>query len=250
MDFQIDSVDERILFSLSREARHTSAPDIAEDLDVSAPTVRNRIRRLEDAEVIRGYHAHIDYEQVNGRLRNQYVCSTGNRDREEMARRVLEVPGVIGVRELMSGKGDILVTVVGTDTDDLTRISQGITSLGLEIDDEDLVHREYFRPFAPFGPPEDRVDSPVTGVAGLSGNADVVEVLVREDAPIAGKTLQTANQEDLLPSDLLVVRINREEGTITPTGQTVIEPDDFLTIHSRSGVSDETLQAFIGPQQR
>lgn len=246
MPLQIDKTDKQILYYLSQEARHTSAPDIAEQVDVSAPTVRNRIRRLEEAGIIRGYHADINYQKVGGRLTNQYVCSTGNRDREEMAQRVLDVPGVINVREIMSGKGDLRITVVGTDTDDLTRIAQGITSLGIEIDDEDLVHREYFRPYAPFGPRDEKLASPVTGVAGLAGDADVVEVLVRDQAPIAGKTLQQANEEGLIPSDVLVVRINRDEGTITPTGQTLIKESDFVTIHSRSGVTEETLATFTG----
>lgn len=246
MTLQIDTVDEQILYYLAQEARHTSAPDIAEEVDVSAPTVRNRIRRLEEAGIIRGYHANINYQKVEGRLTNHYICSTANRDREEMAQRVLDVPGVINVREIMSGKGDLRIEVVGTDTDDLTRIAQDISALGIEIDDEDLVHREYFRPYAPFGPRDEQLVSPVTGVAGLSGDADVVEVIVRETAPIAGKTLQAANEEELVPSDVLVVRINREERAITPTGQTTIEEGDFVTIHSRSGITEETLEAFTG----
>lgn len=246
MTFQIDSVDEQILYYLSQEARHTSAPTIAEKVDVSAPTVRNRIRRLEEEGVIRGYHADVDYQQVEGRLRNHYVCSTGDRDREEMAQRVLDVPGVITVREIMSGKGDLRITVIGTDTDDLTRIAQDISALGIEIDDEDLIHREYYRPYAPFGPRDEELVSPVTGVAGLAGDANVVEVLVREEAPIAGKTLQAANEAGLLTSDLLVVRISRDEDTVTPTGDTTIREGDFVTINSRSGISEETLEAFTG----
>jgi len=165
---------------------------------------------------------------------------------EEMAQRVLDVPGVINVREIMSGKGVLRITVVGTDTDDLTRIAQGITSLGIEIDDEDLVHKEYFRPYAPFGPRDEAGASPVTGVAGLTGDADVVEIIVREQAQIAGKTLQEANEADLIPSGVLVVRINRDERTITPTGETVIKEGDFVTIHSRSGLTEETLETFTG----
>ena len=246
MPLQFDMIDEQILYYMAQEARHTSAPDIAEKVDVSAPTVRNRIRRLEEAGVIQGYHANIDYQKVEGRLTNHYICSTGDRDRQEMAQRVLDVSGVINVREIMSGKGDLRITVVGSDTDDLTRIAQGITSLGIEIDDEDLIHQEYFRPYAPFGPQDEELASPVTGVAGLAGDADVVEVIVKEQAPIAGKTLQIANEEGFIPSDVLVVRINRDEGTITPTGETLIKENDFVTIHSRSGVTEETLEAFTG----
>lgn len=246
MSLQIDTVDERILYYLAQEARHTSAPDIAEKVDVSAPTVRNRIRRLEEAGVIRGYHASIDYQKVEGRLTNHYICSTGDRDRQEMAQRALDVPGVINVREIMSGKGDLRIEVIGTDTGDLTRIAQALTALGIEIDDEDLIHREYFRPYAPFGPRGEDPVSPVTGVAGLAGDANVVEVLVRANAPIAGKTLKEANEDGLVTSDVLVVRINRDEDAITPTGETTIEEGDFVTIHSRAGVTEETLEAFTG----
>lgn len=246
MSERIDTIDERILFYLADEARHTSAPDIAQRVDVSAPTVRNRIRRLEDDGIIRGYHADIDYEKVGGRLTNQYACTTGERDREEIAQRVLDIPGVVNVRELMSGKGDIAVKVIGTDTEELTQIAQSISSLGVEIDDEDLVYREYFRPYAPFGPRDEQPITPVTGVGGLAGNADVVEVIVREDAPVAGQTLEAANETGLLSSDLLVVRINRGEEVITPTGETRIQAGDFVIIHSRSGITDDTLEAFIG----
>lgn len=243
----IDAIDEQILYRLVEDARHTSAPDIAETLDVTAPTVRNRIRRLEESGVIRGYHAAIDYERVGGRLRNLYVCSTGQTDRTELVQRALEIPGVVGVREIMSGRGDLRITVIGTDTDDLSRIAQAITTLGITIDDEDLVHREYVRPYAPFGPREETVGSPVVGVAGLAGDADVVEVIVDETAPIAGRTLEAANDAGLIGSDLLVVRIRRDEETITPTGETTIEAGDFVTIHSRGGLAETTLDAFTGP---
>ncbi|CCQ33264.1 Transcription regulator protein [Halorhabdus tiamatea SARL4B] len=242
----IDAIDEQILYYLAQEARHTSAPDIAERVEVSPPTVRNRIRQLEADGIIQGYHAHIDYEKVDGRLVNHYVCSTGDRDRQELARRALDVSGVVNVREILSGRGDLRVKVVGTDTDDLTRIAQDLNSLGIEIDDEGLGYREYFRPYAPFGPRDEEPISPVSGVAGLTGDANVVELIVEEGTPIVGKTLQAANDEELLTSDLLVVRINRDGESISPTGETTIQAGDFVTVHSRSGISEETLSAFTG----
>lgn len=246
MPFQIDTVDRRILYYLTQEARHTSAPDIAEQVDKSAPTVRNRIRRLEEAGIISGYHAHIDYERADGRLTDLLVCSTSATERQELAQRVLDVTGVVNVREIMSGKGNLHIKVVGEDTDDLTRIAQDIAALGIEIDDEDLVHREYFRPYAQYGSRDEEPISPVTGVSGLAGDADVIELVVHEKAPIAGKTLEEANEEGLIPSDVLVVRIDRDGDGITPTGATTIEAGDFVTIHSRSGIDEQTLEVFSG----
>ncbi|MFB6197348.1 MAG: Lrp/AsnC family transcriptional regulator, partial [Halobacteriaceae archaeon] len=141
MTIGIDEVDERILYYLAREGRHTSAPDIADELDVSPPTIRNRIRRLEEANVIKGYHAHIDYEKIEGRLTNLFICTTTSADRERFARRVLDVSGVIHVKEVMTGRGDLHVIAVGTDTDEIARIARDIKALGVEIKEEDLIHR-------------------------------------------------------------------------------------------------------------
>lgn len=54
------------------------------------------------------------------------------------------------------------------------------------------------------------------------------------------------NEEGLISSNMSIVRINRDEGTITPTGETLIKGSDFVTIHSRSGVTEKTLQVFTG----
>lgn len=248
MGQRIDETDEQILYHISQEARHTSAPDIAEKVDLSAPTVRNRIRQLEEEGIIIGYPAHINYERADGLLTNLFMCSTSATDRQELAQRALEVPGVINVREIMSGKGNLRIKAVGTDTDDLSRIAQDITALGIEIDNEDLIHREYFRPYAQFGPRDQEPISPVTGVAGLAGDAEVIEVIVKTGAPIAGTTLEEANKADLIPSDVLVVRIDRNDQAITPTGETTIKQGDFVTIHSRSGITEETLEAFTEGQ--
>lgn len=242
----IDDIDEQILYYLTEDARHTSAPDIAEEVDLSPPTVRNRIRRLEENGVITGHHANVNYERANSRLTNLFVCTTSATKRQELAHRVLEVPGVVNVREIMTGRGDLRIKAVGTDTDDLMRIAQDITNLGIEIDDEGLMHREYFRPYSQFGSRGVEPTSPVTGVAGLAGAADVVELIVKESAPIADKTLKQANEEGLITPGILVVRIDRQDETITPSGSTIIKPDDFVTIHSRSGITDNTLGVFTG----
>ena len=246
MSLRIDAIDERILYRLAAEARHTSAPDIADELEVSAPTVRNRIRRLESAGVIEGYHAHVDYERVDGRLTNRVTCSTPGTDRERFARRILGVSGVVAVEEVMSGREDLLVTAVGTDTDDLARIARDIKALGVEVEDEDLVLRQHFGPYAPFGPADAGPVTAVSGIADLAGDATVVEITVGSDAPIAGQTLEQAGQRGLIEDGVLVITIERDDEPITPTGESSIRTGDRVTVLSRRGLSDETLHTFTG----
>lgn len=249
MDIGIDKVDERILYHLAREGRHTSAPDIAEELDVSPPTIRNRIRRLEEANVIKGYHAHIDYEKVEGRLTNLFICSTTSAGRERFARRVLGVSGVVHAKEVMTGRGDLHVIAVGRDTDDIARIAREIKALGVEIEEEDLIHRQHFGAYSPFAPDENDRSSPVTSVAELPGDADVVELRVTENAPIVGKTVQEAVEGELIDSEMLVITIEREDRTITPHGDTTIQTGDLITVLSRAGLSNETIQAVNSPEK-
>ncbi|WP_424978491.1 Lrp/AsnC family transcriptional regulator [Leisingera sp. S232] len=54
MEITLDQLDRMLLHQLSRNAR-LSWRELASLADVSAPTVRDRIRRLEDAGVITGF---------------------------------------------------------------------------------------------------------------------------------------------------------------------------------------------------
>jgi len=52
---QLDNVDRGILHELQVDARNRTAQEIADKVDVSASTVRNRIEALEANGVIEGY---------------------------------------------------------------------------------------------------------------------------------------------------------------------------------------------------
>lgn len=51
---RLDEIDKRVLYHLAADARDTSAPAIAEEVNVSAGTIRNRIRQLEADGTIKG----------------------------------------------------------------------------------------------------------------------------------------------------------------------------------------------------
>ena len=244
MTDRLDEVDRRIIYHLMADARHTSAPMIADELDVSAATIRNRSRRLEQRGVIRGYHADIDHEQAIGGLANHLVCNTPVPNRERRAEQVREIPGVVNVRELMTGRRNLSVKTIGTDTDDLTRIARSISNLGIEIEGEDLIHREHYQPYSPFGPEQGYSTASVTDYLSLAGEAEVIELTVAEDAPAANKTLQEASDEGLVGEDVLLVTIEREDEVLTPGGDSLIQSGDLVTLFARGGVSGEVIDVF------
>lgn len=148
----IDEIDKRVIYYLATDARNTSAPMIADGVDVSPGTIRNRIQRLEAEGTIGGYHADIHYKEIEGMITALFVCEVAVSDLETLVTDVLDIAGVINVRELLSGRENIQVQVVGRDVTDLMRIATELSDLGLEIIHEDLIQREFHRPYQPFGP--------------------------------------------------------------------------------------------------
>jgi Lrp/AsnC family transcriptional regulator, leucine-responsive regulatory protein len=59
----LDATDWALLEQLQADAR-LSFNELARRLHVSAPTVAQRVRRLEERGVLTGYHAHVDLERV------------------------------------------------------------------------------------------------------------------------------------------------------------------------------------------
>lgn len=149
-DRTLDDLDRRILYELQREARRTSTTEIAEACDVSPSTVRNRIRQLEADGIIRGSHVDVDYEAIGYQLYTLIFCTAPIPEREELAREARQVPGVVHVREIMTGEENLHVVAVGEDGDDLSRIGRELDALGLTIEDEDIIRREYVIPYEGF----------------------------------------------------------------------------------------------------
>jgi DNA-binding Lrp family transcriptional regulator len=146
----LDELDFRILYMLQRNARDVSSGTIAEQADVSPSTVRNRLKRLEDTGIIRGYDADVNYERAGYQLYTLIVCTAPVRRREELAEAALDVPGVVRVKEVMTGEENVHVNAVGADSDDLSRIGRDLDELGLEVADEDIIRNEYTGPFSGF----------------------------------------------------------------------------------------------------
>ena len=247
-DYRLDEIDRRIIHALMVDARNTSAPMVAEEVNVSAGTIRNRINQLEAAGVIRGYHADVDFERTDRRLTNLFMCNAPFADRETVAGRVRTIDGVVNVRELMGGRMNLHVLAVGENTADLRRIGRSLSELGIEIEDEVLVQNEAFYPYEPFGPEEGGTSKTLADFISLAGGSEVVEVTVRTDAPLAGVRLEDAGSEGFLDEETLVIAIERDGSVLTPRGETEIRPDDIVTVFSRGGVSGETIDAFLGSQ--
>jgi DNA-binding Lrp family transcriptional regulator len=244
MEYRVDEIDKRILYHLARDARNTTAAEIAEEMEVTAATIRNRIHQLEADGVLRGYLADINYKSIEGRVTYQFSCTAPIPDRDRLAQSALEVSGVISVRELMTGQTNIAVTAVGSNTDDISRIAGELSDIGLDIEDESVVESEYHQPYDPFGPEDVPVGPSLTDFMSLAGGAEVVEFTVSDGAEIAGRTIEEAVEEGLLADEMLVVGIERDGDILTPKGETVIQTGDVVSLFSKSGLEKAALEVF------
>ena len=159
----LDEVDEGILFALQRDARHTTIAEIAEQVDVSSSTVRNRIDTLESEGIIEGYYPKIDYERASFPLHVLFVCTAPAEEREALAAEAIEAHGVVEVTEMLTSQRNIYVEAVATDTRDLTAITNELSTMGFVIVSSEIVTNHYTRPWAEFefeseGGPEGGVD--------------------------------------------------------------------------------------------
>jgi DNA-binding Lrp family transcriptional regulator len=243
----LDDIDRQIIHALMSDARNTSAPMIAEGMNVSAGTVRNRIERLEEAGVIRGYTAIVDFEQAGGRLTSVFMCTVPADERERLALAARSIPGVINVRVLMAGRRDLQVVAVGEETSDLREIARALSGLDIRIEDEELLQTELHTPYSRFLD-DDSKRSVVTDTVTLADGSAVIEVCVTDDAPIVGSSPSDAQAEGILSDDAIVTSIERDGSIIHPVDDTTIRPDDVVTVLPKESSGEEILGAFLADE--
>jgi DNA-binding Lrp family transcriptional regulator len=142
-DGQLDATDRSILYYLQQDARRTSSGDIARELGVSPSTVRTRLNKLEQSGIIRGYHLDIDYELAGYPLYTKIIGTAPVAERGALAEQAGQVTGVTAVREIMTGNRNVYVNAIGETHDDLNRIAEELDTLGLQIEDEQLIRDEF-----------------------------------------------------------------------------------------------------------
>ena len=140
-------MDSAILYALQEDARNMSSGDIAERTGTSDSTVRKRIQRLEDDDVVKGYSADVDYQRSGYLLRMLLFCTASIPDRGDRIPEILATDGVVSVQELVTGHENLLVTAVGETDEDITPVAQELLDMGLTVTDEVLVRSHETTPF-------------------------------------------------------------------------------------------------------
>jgi len=125
----LDSIDRRILAELQDDGRMTNV-ELARRAGISAPPCLRRVRRLEEAGIIRGYHADSDPQMLGWEI--TFFAIVGLESQKEIVLSGFEamVADWPEVREchMIRGGGDFLLRLVARDTaheNQLTRLLTG-----------------------------------------------------------------------------------------------------------------------------
>ena len=114
---EIDAIDRRILAELQADGRMTNV-ELARRAGISAPPCLRRVRRLEEAGIIRGYHADTDPQLLGWEI--TFFVVVGLESQKEAALASFEA--LVGtwpeVREchMIRGGGDFLLRLVARGT--------------------------------------------------------------------------------------------------------------------------------------
>lgn len=151
----LDEINQRILHILQEDARNNTNAEISERVDISPSTVGKRIKDLETDGVVKGYYPKIDYERAGLPLRVLFICTSSITERSELIQQVSGLSGVVNIKELMTGRRNVHIEVVGSDNGDVTRLATAIDDLGIDINEEILVKSEICQPASGFAPDAD-----------------------------------------------------------------------------------------------
>jgi DNA-binding Lrp family transcriptional regulator len=124
---RLDKFDLRILQELQADARLTNA-ELAQRVGLSAAPCWRRVRALEEAGYIKGYHAEIDRHRIGlgvlafVRLDADRNTGEGTREMEEAIRRIPEIVSC----HYISGAGTFELQVVSSDLDAFSQFARKV----------------------------------------------------------------------------------------------------------------------------
>ncbi len=123
----MDELDRRILALLQKNAR-LSYREIARELRVAVGTVYNRVKRMEETGVIRGYTPILDYEKLGFGLTAVIGVKAQGRKIVEIEREIAKSDRVMLVYDT-TGEYDIFVVAKFRDRADMNSFVKWLLSL-------------------------------------------------------------------------------------------------------------------------
>ncbi len=139
--FYIDDTDKRILQFLSINTRMPFT-EIAKKMDVSAGTIHVRVKKMEDAGVIRGTSLNIDYSILGyGFIAYVGILLTKSSKTQAVLEKLALIPNVT-TANVISGKYNIYCKISAKDAEDAKNVIYQIDDIDDVLRTESMISLE------------------------------------------------------------------------------------------------------------
>ena len=124
----IDAIDRRILAELQADGRMTNV-ELARRAGISAPPCLRRVRRLEEAGIIRGYHADTDPAKLGWPVEFFAIVGLDSQKEAVLAafERMVAAWPEVRACHMTRGGGDFLLRLVARDTAQENELTRKLT---------------------------------------------------------------------------------------------------------------------------
>ena len=123
----LDEIDLRILGSILKDARK-SYRKIADDINVSPPTVLSRVQKLEKGSIIKSYSAVLDYEKLGYDLTAVIEVTAVKGKITEVQKHISKFPNVCAVYDI-TGLTDMIIVAKFRNREELSNFVKKDMSL-------------------------------------------------------------------------------------------------------------------------
>jgi DNA-binding Lrp family transcriptional regulator len=124
---ELNETDKKILQNLLEDARFSSR-QIAKNVGVSVGTVLSRIKKMEDAGIIKGYSAILDHEKLGYELTVVTEITVSKGRLVEMENEIAKNPNVCGVYDV-TGLTDAVIIAKFKSREELGKFTKTLLSL-------------------------------------------------------------------------------------------------------------------------
>jgi len=124
----MDALDLRILSSLDADARRSYA-DLARELEVSQPTIADRVRRLESRGILRGTMLCVDLARIGFGICAFVRIRTGSSSKRALIETATKMPQIIEL-VCVTGEDCLIARVAARSVEDLANVLERLSTFG------------------------------------------------------------------------------------------------------------------------
>lgn len=124
---EIDFIDWKILKELQQNGRIPFS-ELSKKVSLSRPAITERVRRLEEAGIITGYHARIDFKTLGYPLAAYLKVSIDRGYYQEVVKRIQQIPEVIECYRI-AGDDDLIVKIVSSSIEYFAEVIDSIVEV-------------------------------------------------------------------------------------------------------------------------